>query len=170
MAPVALPWLLGPLPSGACVSRTELGTAAGAYRGALIGRFDCASFDFGLSQHSIGTRKAQAPFAILLIMYFLRVLLVLLRFRQITFPCFLCHCSLIHSPMDPDSGRSRMGARRLPMKPELNAQPKLVLHRNTCGFSVASMKQQRAAGKPRWGPSQRTLAPRSVMPTRLCYD
>jgi hypothetical protein len=41
------------------------------------------------------------PFAIL-IAYFLRALLVLPRFRQI-FPCFWCHCSLIHSPMDPHS-------------------------------------------------------------------
>ena len=66
---------------------------------ALIGWFELASFDFCLSQHSIGTRKAQVPYA-LLIAYFLRALLVLLRFRQI-FPCFWCHCSLIHSPMDP---------------------------------------------------------------------
>jgi hypothetical protein len=47
--------------------------------------------DFGLSQHSIGTRKAQVPLALLLITHFLRALLALLRFRQI-FPCFLCHC------------------------------------------------------------------------------
>ena len=53
---------------------------------ALIGWFELASFDFGLSQHSVGTRKAQVPFAILLITYFLRALLVLLRFRQIC-PC-----------------------------------------------------------------------------------
>ena len=66
---------------------------------ALIGWFELASFDFCLSQHSIGTRKAQVPYAFL-IAYFLRAQLVLLRFRQI-FPCFWCHCSLIHSPMDP---------------------------------------------------------------------
>jgi hypothetical protein len=68
---------------------------------ALIGWFELASFDFCLGQHSIGTRKAQVPFAILRITHFRRALLILLRFRQIC-PCFWCHCSLIHSPMDLD--------------------------------------------------------------------
>jgi hypothetical protein len=77
---------------------------------ALIGWFELASFDFCLSQHSIGTRKAQLPFAILLVAHLLRALLAPLSFRQ-TFPCFWCHCSLIHSPMDLDSRRSWMGAK-----------------------------------------------------------
>src|ERR1700749_2619406 len=112
IAPVALPCLVGPLPSGACVSRTELGAAADAYRGALIGRFERASFDFGLSQHSIGTRKAQSPFATLLIRHSLRALLEVLRLRQIS-PCLWCHC-FGPFPMGGGSGRPWIGPRTAP--------------------------------------------------------
>src|SRR5690348_8456177 len=97
---------------------------------ALTGWFELASFDFCFGQHSIGTRKAQVPFAILLITYFLRSLLVLLGSRQI-FPCFWCHSSSIHSPMDARTSF------------ELKAQPELVLRGHTCGFSAASMWQQK---------------------------
>jgi hypothetical protein len=60
IAPVALPCLVGPLPSGACVSRTELGAAADAYRGALIGRFERASFDLG-RRHTSAYRPRLSP-------------------------------------------------------------------------------------------------------------
>jgi hypothetical protein len=97
---------LGNMRGLACIPRSALGSSAArpmclshALSHALIGWSEVPSFDFCGGQQSIATRKTQLPFAILLIANFLRALLALLRSCQI-FPCFWCHSSSIHSPMD----------------------------------------------------------------------